>query len=220
MRTRTITCKIILLILFAIPISKSFAGTEKTLSATIESFCQEQFNGNLSAWEEDKQLVKFSKKRLLLEHKKDPEFEGRAITILGDSILVVSSYKIKEIKNDNYKAIADVEYNIVATTIGTGDLHRQFKPIADRGSEKRIVRFHLEKEGPRWKFVDPPPPLVSLQKLIEGYKQLVEEIGRNITSHGASNAQRAQYHKYKQDLEVLQKLPTNRLLKNKTILIQ
>src|SRR5919109_2582344 len=136
-----------------------------------EKFCRAEFTGV-----EDIRLdiAKYSRKQMLWEKKRDPEFKGMAKFWDNDPLFVVASYQITDVSVKKNHAIATIVYNRLARTEGDGVLKR--KLIPDRMSHD-IVKLHLIYDGSKWWVYDPPTPRVSIEALIEYYRNTLNRLG-------------------------------------------
>ena len=173
---------------------------DKIVRDFIEAFCQAEFSGN-SLIRLD--VVKYSKKRYLVEKKRDPNFAGKALYWDNDPLYVVASYGFVsvEVAKDKMSAQATVAYKRLARTEGDGELKRKLIPDF---IERDIVVFHLIYENSKWWILDPPPPRISLTAITQYYKSTLETMGSNwLERPEISEAQKQSYRKLQQDLKIL-----------------
>ena len=183
----------------------------KLVRGFVEAFCQAEFMGN-SGIRLD--VVKYSKKRHLVEKKRDSDFAGKALYWDNDPLYVVASYKIVDIEvaKDKKSAQATVAYKRLVRTEGDGVLKRKLIPDF---MERDIVRLQLIYEDSKWWIFDPPLPRISLDAIIQDYKGTLQDMGNNwLERPDVSEAQKQYYRKRKQDLKILEGLKSNLSKKN------
>lgn len=157
-----------LFLLLACNTSNTFSNEEnkaQEVRQTVETYCKIEFDG---AWLADRwEVVKFSKKRKderILHKDADASAFG-----LQDHypFIVVASYDIKEIKVLSPKrATAQVLYRRVAhSASATG---REWYLVADP-MDNNLVTLNLVYDKNKWYVLDPPPPRISRDWLIEYY---------------------------------------------------
>lgn len=176
--------------------------TTKDASQLIQNFCEAQYNGQLFVWEESKKLVKFSPKRIEEERKKDPEFNGRVLSLDSDPIYIVDSFEILSTKIEANYAESIVKYKRLARTEGSGAIDR--KVIIDKNND--IVSFKLSYDGKQWWIIDPPTPRVSKSAMIAFYKKTISRYKKFINKPLTSASQKKQFVKHQETLDVLEKL--------------
>ncbi len=194
---------IFLLMILSHEVASQPQAQNKIVRDFVETFCQAEFMGN-SRIRLD--VVKYSKKRYLVEKKRDPDFAGKALYWDNDPLYVVASYKILDIEvaKDKQSARATAAYKRLARTEGDGELKR--KLIAD-SMERDIVILHLIYQGSKWWIFDPPPPRISLTAIMQYYKSTLETMGSNwLERPEISEAQKQSYRKLQQDLKILEGL--------------
>lgn len=177
----------------------------------VEAFCQSEFMGD-SRIRLD--VVKYSKARDLVERKRDPDFVGKAFYWDNDPLYVVASYKILDVvvSKNKRSAQATVAYKRLARTEGDGVLRRKVIP---EFIERDIVALHLIYEDSKWWVFDPPRPRISLEAIIQDYKNTLEDLGADwLEKPEISEAQKQYYRKRKQDLKILEGLKSNLTKKN------
>jgi len=163
-----------------------------------EKFCRAEFMGV-----EDIRLniAKYSRKQMLWEKKRDPEFRGMAKFWDNDPLFVVTSYQITDVSVKGNRAIATIVYNRLARTEGDGVLKR--KLIHDRMSHD-IVKLHLIYNESRWWVYDPPIPRVSIEALIKDYRNTLNRLGSDwLERPDISESQKEYYRKDQENLTIL-----------------
>ena len=166
-----------------------------------EKFCRAEFMGV-----EDIRLdiARYSRKQMLWEKKRDPEFRGMAKFWDNDPLFVVASYQITDVSVKGNRAIATIVYNRLARTEGDGVLKR--KLIPDRMSHD-IVKLHLIYDGSKWWVYDPSTPRVSIEALIEYYRNTLNRLGSDwLERSDISKAQKEYYRKDQESLKILSSL--------------
>jgi|SRR5919108_1399103 hypothetical protein len=166
-----------------------------------EKFCRAEFMGV-----EDIRLdiARYSRKQMLWEKKRDPEFKGMAKFWDNDPLFVVASYQITDVSVKGNRAIATIVYNRLARTEGDGVLKR--KLIPDRMSHD-IVKLHLIYDGSKWWVYDPSTPRVSIEALIEYYRNTLNRLGSDwLERSDISKAQKEYYRKDQESLKILSSL--------------
>src|SRR5215813_1407604 len=166
-----------------------------------ERFCRAEFMG-VDDIRFD--IVKYSRKQILWEKKRDPEFRGMAKFWDNDPLFVVASYQITDVLVKKNHAIATIVYKRLARTCGDGVLKR--KLIPDRKSHD-IVKLHLIYNESRWWVLNPPIPRVSLEAIIEYHKNYHKIMGDDwLRRPGISESQKQYYRKLQENLEILNSL--------------
>ena len=166
-----------------------------------EKFCRAEFMGV-----EDIRLdiARYSRKQMLWEKKRDPEFKGMAKFWDNDPLFVVASYQITDVSVKGNRAIATIVYNRLARTEGDGVLKR--KLIPDRMSHD-IVKLHLIYDGSKWWVYDPSTPRVSIEALIEYYRNTLNRLGSDwLERSDISKSQKEYYRKDQESLKTLSSL--------------
>lgn len=177
-------------------------GGEQAANRALQHFCTEMNDGRLQIWEKSEKVVKFSPKREKLEKQRDPEFHGRVLSLLGDSLNVVTSYNLKELTVTGQRASALIVYERIARTKGEGDLERIILP--DKAKEE--VKVQMVYEANQWWILDPPLPHVSLPALISTYEYELKQIDQIRNSPKISSAQKRQFALYENELKTLKML--------------
>lgn len=177
-------------------------GGEQAAKRALQHFCTEMNDGRLQVWEKSEKVVKFSPKREKLEKQRDPDFHGRVLSLLGDSLYVVTSYSLKELTVTGQRATALIAYERIAKTEGEGDLERIILP--DKAKEE--VKVQMVYEANQWWILDPPLPHVSLPALISTYEYELKQIDQIRNNPKISSAQKRQFAQYENELKTLKML--------------
>ena len=177
-------------------------SSEEAAKVTITHFCAEMNEGHLQIWEKSEKVVKYSAKREKLEKQRDPEFHGRVLSLLGDSLSVVTSYNLKDLTVAGQRAIALIAYERIAKTKGEGELERTILP--DKAKEE--VKVQMVYEANQWWILDPPTPHVSLPALISAYEHELNQIDQIRNNPKISAAQKKQFSQYENELKKLKML--------------
>ena len=166
-----------------------------------EKFCRAEFTGV-----EDIRLdiAKYSRKQMLWEKKRDPEFRGMAKFWDNDPLFVVASYQITDVSVKKNHAIATIVYKRLARTEGDGVLRRKLIPDS-LGHE--IIQLDLIYNGSKWWVLDPPIPRVSLEAIIAYHKGYLNIMGENwLGRSDISEGQKQYYRKLQENLRILESL--------------
>lgn len=174
-------------------------GGEQAAKRTLQHFCTEMNEGRLQVWEKSEKIVKFSPQREKLEKQRDSEFHGRVLSLLGDSLNVVTSYSLKELTVTGQRATALIVYERIAKTKGEGGLDRIILP--DKAKEEVVVQMVYEAN--QWWILDPPLPHVSLSALISTYEYELKQIDKIRNNPKISSAQKRQFAQYENELKTL-----------------
>jgi hypothetical protein len=167
----------------------------------VEKFCRAEFMG---VQDIRLDIAKYSRKQRAWEKKRDSEFRGMVKYWDNDPLFVVESYQIADVSVKKTRAIATIVYKRVARTEGDGVLKR--KLIPDRTTHDR-VRLHLIYDGSTWWVFDPPIPRVSLETLIEDYRNTLNRLGSDwLERSDISEAQKQYYRKDQENLQILNNL--------------
>lgn len=137
----------------------------------VETYCKIEFDG---AWVEDRwAVIKLSEKRKADRIYQD--FTDSSVFGLGNHypFIVVTSYDIREVYLLNpTHATAKVVYKRVAHSESkTG---KDWYLVADRLDDD-LVTLNLVFEKKKWLVLDPPPPRISKDFLLEYYEYRVKE---------------------------------------------
>lgn len=198
MSVKVVTILIFLMVAMPFP-SLTLANEIDQISAvkqTVESFCKAEFEGD--EFDQRVKLIKYSQ----ISEKKEKERTGPASPWVvfwnWDSFYIVSSYKILDAEIQNNHAVATIAYRRVAESKGKGEIISSYK-------ENDIVKLNLINDGVRWWIFDPPPPRISLIKLIEIYG---DELKKNTDKWfaTASEQQKKSYFRKKETLNILKSL--------------
>ncbi len=166
-----------------------------------EKFCNAEFIGV-----EDIRLdiAKYSRKQMLWEKKRDPEFRGMVKSWDNDPLFVVASYQIIDVSVNKDHAIATIVYKRLARTEGDGVLKRKLIPDS---LEYDIIRLNLIYNGSTWWILDPPIPRVSLEAITRFHIGLLDRLGENwLQRPDISEGQKQDYRKLQENLEILNRL--------------
>jgi hypothetical protein len=167
----------------------------------VEKFCRDEFTGVKDIRLD---IAKYSRKQMLWEEKRDPEARGTVKFLDNDPLFVVASYQITDVSVKKNYAIATVVYKRLARTEGDGVLKRKLVP--DRTAHDR-VRLHLIYNGSSWWIYDPPTPRVSLEAMIEYYRNTLNRLGSDwLERSDISEAQKEYYRKDQENLKILNSL--------------
>ena len=151
----------------------AFAGSSPKMSGAreaIENFCRAEFEGDTSIRIE---VVKYSQARRKLERKRGHDNDGLAISYTNDALYVVSAYKVSDVTLMNNRAIASVEFTQLASPEGDGYETRAF---INNFKTHDSVQYHLLFVNNKWWICDPPPPRVSRDAIVKGYKHTLKFI--------------------------------------------
>jgi len=185
------------------PFAKAEDSNVIPIKNMMDMFLSRQFGGDLGVWEEDQKFVEFSPKRKKIETKRDPEFGGTVISVTGDSLIIVNSYLIQEVKKLKNKYEIKVRISQVAVTSGEGDLNRVI--IKNQKFDKEVIYYVIHKLN-GWRVVDPPLPIISIDSLISSYKSYIVEYKKFIDKPQTSEPQKQQYKAYLNSLAVLENI--------------
>lgn len=156
-----------------------FAANENyKIQNLIENFCSMEFQGNLQGDEVRDQLIKYTSDKLKKIKAETCAVYPYEIHLDCDSIFIVDSYKIKEIKQTDEKhAYAIVNYHQLARSEGWGEDFRNNKTRKLIKDIRDIaVILNLEYDGKRWWIIDPPYPKVSYDVMVKYYSgELAED---------------------------------------------
>jgi hypothetical protein len=166
-----------------------------------ERFCRAEFMG-VDDIRFD--IAKYSRKQMLLEKKRDPEFRGMAKFWDNDPLFVVASYQITAVSVKRNHAIATIVYNRMARTEGDGVLKRKLIP---NSLENDIIRLNLIYNGSSWWVFDPPIPRISLEAIIRYHKSDLNRLGDDwLKRPDISEGQKQHYRKLQENLQILESL--------------
>jgi hypothetical protein len=165
---------IALILLFTSNASSALAGDESAEQAVYQAagnYCRIEFDG---AWVEDRwAVIKLSDKRK--DERKYREVTDSAVFELGKHypFIVVTSYDIREVNlRKPTRATAKIAYRRVAHSESKTGKHWYL--VADRLDDD-LVTLILVFEKNKWLVLDPPPPRVSKEFLLEYYEYRVKE---------------------------------------------
>ncbi|MBJ6802682.1 hypothetical protein [Geomonas propionica] len=133
---------------------------------------------------------------------RNPEFGGRVLSLTADELGVVESYSIQKCNQGSDNGEIQVTFDLVAITNGEGDLSRRIVPSK---RSLNVVYKLISRQG-HWYVLDPPKPMVSRVKLTEALRDAATSMATVVQNPMASQAQKKQHVKYKQELEILQTL--------------
>jgi hypothetical protein len=181
--------------------SSSTTNKTKAVGAqrAAEQFCQAEFAGIVDIRQS---LVRYSPTRRDLEKAKDPELEGLVISIEADPVFVVDSYRITEVTVGK-RATATILYRRLARSQGEGLPGRELVPDC---RNEDSVKLTLQYAKGRWYIIDPPPPRISREVLIEYYQNSVQQMEGWINSPTTSRAQKQAYQIEKDTLKTISSL--------------
>src|SRR6266545_808044 len=125
-------CKVMLILIVYLVlniISHLFAANELTNTNSArefaEKFCRAEFVG---VQDIRLDIATYSRRRLVWEKKRDPEFRGMVNHWDNDPLYVVASYQITDVSVKKNRAIATIVYKRLARTEGDGVLKRKIIP--------------------------------------------------------------------------------------------
>jgi hypothetical protein len=154
-----------------------FDEIQKDPRLLINEYCKEVFLGSEDIGIE---LVKLSLEKAIKEQALAPKFgenAGKILFLANDPLLVVESYKLKDLKISKTKGEATVCYKQLAYTKG-GMYNRGF--IIDR-KDNVLVKFNIRYIEGKWWIIDPPLSHVSKEALINHLAQLLNLMNKVIT---------------------------------------
>ena len=172
-----------LFLLIAGSVAFVLVGNENTAQAarqTVETYCKVEFEG---AWVEDRwAILKFSDSRK--QENSYREITDSAVFGLQPPypFIVIASYDIREVRVlSPTRASAHVTYRRLAhSESATG---RKWRLIAEPAHDETVtlnLTFDKKKwwalRG-QWWILDPPPPRISKQVLLEYYKGKIKHLG-------------------------------------------
>jgi hypothetical protein len=201
-------CKVTLILIVYLILNTSshlFAGNEliNTNSARelAEKFCRAEFVGDQDIRLD---IAKYSRRRMVWEKKRDPEFRGMVKHWDNDPLYVVASYQIADVSVKKNRAIATIVYQRLARTEGNGVLGRQLIPDS---MAHDIIRLYLIYNGSTWWVLDPPIPRVSIEAMIKAHKDYLNIMGSDwLERPDISEAQKQYYRKRQENLKILDSL--------------
>ena len=135
--------------------------------STVEAYCQNEFSGNDPDTRE--RLIKFSPK-LVSQHKKE-ELDWTNIYVDSLEQVVVSSYKIGSINIFGGHATAIVVFKRLAHKKVTNTVSYIVEQPHDETVTLNLIFFK-----DRWWVLDPPPPRISKDVLIEYYEATIKNL--------------------------------------------
>lgn len=175
-------------LLFVGNVSPVLADDEmvKAVKQTVETYCKIEYDG---AWVEDRwAIIKLNPKREKAERIYRDITENAVFQLEHYPFIVVTSYDIREVHllNPNH-ATAKVAYNRVAHSVSnTGKDWRDWHLVADH-LDNDLVTLNLVFEKNKWFVLDPPPPRISKDMLIEYYEELLKEAAENTPRWNRAN---------------------------------
>lgn len=143
--------------------------------STVEAYCQNEFSGNDPETRE--RLIKFSPK-LVLQHKKE-ELDWTNIYVDSLEQVVVSSYKIGSINTSGSHATAIVVFQRLAHKEVTNNVSYIIEQPHDE-----TVTLNLIYDKNKWYVLDPPPPRISRDRLIEFYEGEIKWYADQLKENG------------------------------------
>jgi hypothetical protein len=146
-------------------------------------FVEREFLGNGVRYE----LVKYTLERQKKETERDPELKGSVYEYQFDPLVVVSSFEVRDVRQQGQTAKATVVFRRLARTEGQGAFERRF--IAEPVTEE-FVELDLRFEGNQWWVYDPPLPHVSRDVLVRYYERELETVGNIVIPERAEAVKR------------------------------
>ena len=136
----------------------------------VEYFCQIEFEGDQGI--RRSKVARYSKKETARREKERTPTPVDTLDFEYDALFVVASYRVLDVTVKGKQASVSVVYSRLATrTKGKGSqLH-----FAPDGNDNDLVTLTLVYDKNQWWVLDPPPPRVSKQPLIEYYEYQVKE---------------------------------------------
>ena len=186
---------------FSHAFSANGLASQESAKELAEKFCRAEFMGI-----EDIRLdiAKYSRKQMLLEKKRDPEFRGMAKFWDNDPLFVVASYQITDVSVKGDHAIATIVYKRLARTEGDGVFKRKLIPDS-LGHD--IMKLALIYDGSKWWVLDPPIPRISLEAIIRYHESHLTMLGDDwLQRPDISKSQKQSYHKLQENLQILESL--------------
>jgi len=164
-------------LLFAGNASSVLADDEmaKAVKQTVETYCKIEYDG---AWVEDRwAIVKLSPKREKAERIYRDITDTAVFGLQHYPFIVITSYDIREVSLLNpTHATAKVAYNRIAHSVSnTGKDWRHWHLVADQ-LDNDLVTLNLVYEKNKWWVLDPPPPRISKDRLIEYYEYEIKHL--------------------------------------------
>lgn len=150
-------------------------SAEQAVRQTVETYCKIEFDGG---WVPDRwALIKLNPKREKEERIYRDMLDSAVFGLEHYPFIVVTTYDIREVNLLNpTHATAKVAYNRVAHSVSnTGKDWRDWHLVADRLDDD-LVTLNLIFEKSKWFVLDPPPPRISKDRLIEYYSEVVKEV--------------------------------------------
>ena len=164
-----------LFLLLASIVTTVHAVNENTINAarqTVEAYSKIEFEG---AWVEDRwAMIKFSPKRK--EENKYRVVTDSSVYQLGKHypFIVIDSYDIQEIRVlSPARATAKVSYRRIAHSVS--NVGRGWHLVADP-KDNDLVTLNLVFEKNKWWVLDPPPPRISKEVLLEYYEYKIKHL--------------------------------------------
>ena len=152
------------------PLTHADSGAAWSVYQAVEIFCQIEFEGDQESrryetiWYSEKEVTRRKKQRFPLP--------VHSFAAGSDPLFVVASYQITEVQPQGKHATAKVRYKRLVRTEDWGSLARRIIP---EKNDNDLVTLNLIFENSRWWVLDPPPPRVSKQVLIEYYEGQVKD---------------------------------------------
>lgn len=147
----------------------------KAVKQTVETYCKIEYDG---AWVEDRwAIIKLNPKREKAERKYRDITDTAVFGLEHYPFIVVTSYNIREVSLLNpTRATAKVSYRRVAHSVGNaGSDWRHWHLVADRLDDD-LVTLDLVFEKNKWWVLDPPPPRISKDFLLEYYEYKIKHL--------------------------------------------
>lgn len=161
-------CSALLICLLSATICSSVAqAADGTVRETVESFCQSEFEGAQDPALRSS-LVHFSDSRLAEIRSLTGGMSPYVLEWQGAPLDVVDSFRIAEIRNDDTRGKAEVEYTVIARRERWGGQIHQVERSTIRS------KLSLVREGERWRVLDPPIPKISKKFLSLSYRDLFQ----------------------------------------------
>jgi hypothetical protein len=170
----------------------------------MEDFSGAEFAGGRKGETIRQDVVKYTKEMYARQKKRDPLFEGKIVYYRGDPLFVVGAYRVSDVRMYAGRATATVEFQRLARTEGDGDRTRRLIPEC---VERESVQYTLLRQAGRWWILDPSPPRVSPEALIQNYKGYLKDLGEDwLVRPGLSEVQREGYRIRQRELSLLESL--------------
>ncbi|MBI5374948.1 MAG: hypothetical protein HZA77_05905 [Candidatus Schekmanbacteria bacterium] len=157
---------------------------------TLQEFCSSEFNGIRDA---RVFYVTFSPDQAARDDKINPPVGAVDKTWDWDPLVVVDSYKIKNIEVKGERAVVEVSYTRLANTESYG----YNRKLIENYMENDVVKFQMVFKDGNWKVFDPPEPRISYEAIVNYYRNEVASMKDVIALPDASKAQKQWYQKLK-----------------------